>query len=102
MKLSTARLHAYLFVAALSAILIQAAVFVSIMLLHVPERDFESQPFRAAVLVAVGVAMLVVRRQGRRDAQALAARERELPQAPCAARAPMRAARALRRARRTR
>lgn len=61
MKPPTVRLHAYLFVASLSAIVIQAAVFISIMLLHVPERAFESLPFRAAVLAVTACAMLVVR-----------------------------------------
>jgi Na+/melibiose symporter-like transporter len=73
MKPSTVRLHAYLFVASISAILIQLAVIVSIVLLHVPERAFETVAFRVAVVVAVvvatGGAMLVVRRLARRAAQ---------------------------------
>jgi hypothetical protein len=66
MKQPTVRLHAYLFAASLSAILIQVAVFISIMLLHVPERAFESTLFRAAVVAAIACALLIVRRQGRR------------------------------------
>jgi hypothetical protein len=73
MKPPTVRLHAYLFVASLSAILIQLAVIISIVLLHVPQRAFETAAFRAAVVVAVllavGCAMLVVRRLARRAAQ---------------------------------
>jgi hypothetical protein len=65
MKPPTDRLHAYLFVASLSAILIQVAVIISIILLHVPERAFESTLFRAAVCVAIACAMYLVRRQGR-------------------------------------
>ena len=66
MKPPTVRLHTYLFVASLSAILIQVAVLISILLLHVPERAFDSLAFRAALLAATGFAMLLVYRQGRR------------------------------------
>ncbi|HEY4802288.1 MAG TPA: hypothetical protein VIH96_06665 [Paraburkholderia sp.] len=74
MKPPTGRLHVYLFAASLAVILIQAAVVISIVLLHVPVRAFESQPFRAAVLAAVGCAVLVVRwlvRRARRKAEFL-------------------------------
>lgn len=66
MKPPTDRLRVYVIAASLSLILIQAAVVVSIVLLHVPIKAFESQPFRAAVLAAVGCAVLVVRWQARR------------------------------------
>ncbi|SDD50768.1 hypothetical protein [Paraburkholderia lycopersici] len=94
MKPPTVRLQAYLFVASLSAMLIQVAVFVSIMLLHVPERAFESTPFRAAVLAALGCAMLVVRRQRLRVAREADSRSRSQAKlrAARAARASMRAA----------
>ena len=66
MKPPTDRLRVYAIAASLSLILIQAAVVVSILLLHVPIKAFESQPFRAALLAAVGCAVLVVRWQARR------------------------------------
>jgi len=66
MKPPTDRLHACLVAAALSVIVIQAAVVISIVLLHVPVTAFESQPFRAAVVAAVGCAVLLVRWQARR------------------------------------
>ncbi|WP_233886018.1 hypothetical protein [Paraburkholderia flagellata] len=100
MKPPTDRLHAYLFVASLSAILIQVAVFISILLLHVPERAFESSPFRVAVLAAIGCVLLVVRWQARRATREAASRNRSqaklrATRAACAskraARAPLRA-----------
>jgi hypothetical protein len=69
MKPPTVRLHAYLFAASLSAIVIQIAVLVSILLLHVPERAFETLAFRVAVVAAVGGVLLVVRELGRRAAR---------------------------------
>ncbi|MEX3960952.1 hypothetical protein AB4Y42_01855 [Paraburkholderia sp. EG286B] len=100
MKPPTDRLHAYLFVASLSAILIQVAVFISILLLHVPERAFESSPFRVAVVAAIVCALLVVRRQARRATREAESRNRSqaklrATRAACAskraARAPLRA-----------
>ncbi|WP_395062953.1 hypothetical protein [Paraburkholderia silvatlantica] len=100
MKPPTDRLHAYLFVASLSAILIQVAVFISILLLHVPERAFESSPFRAAVVAAIVCVLLVVRRQARRATREAESRNRSqaklrATRAACAskraARAPLRA-----------
>lgn len=104
MKPPTDRLHAYLFVASLSAILIQVAVFISILLLHVPERAFESSPFRVAVLAAIVCVVLAVRffvrRQARRATREAASRNRSqaklrATRAACAskraARAPLRA-----------
>ncbi|MCP3716024.1 MULTISPECIES: hypothetical protein [Paraburkholderia] len=100
MKPPTDRLHAYLFVASLSAILIQVAVFISILLLHVPERAFESSPFRVAVVAAIGCVLLVVRRQARRATREAESRNRSqaklrATRAACAskraARAPLRA-----------
>lgn len=76
MKPPTDRLHAYLFVTSLSAILIQVAVFISILLLHVPERAFESSTFRVAVLAITGCVLLVVRRQARRASREAESRNR--------------------------
>ncbi|MCP3724221.1 hypothetical protein M3I53_13945 [Paraburkholderia sp. CNPSo 3272] len=100
MKPPTDRLHAYLFVASLSAIVIQVAVFISILLLHVPERAFESSPFRLAVVAAIGFAVLAVRRQAQRASREAASHNRSqaklrATRAACtsrrAARAPLRA-----------
>lgn len=100
MKPPTDRLHAYLFVASLSAIVIQVAVVISILLLHVPERAFESSPFRVAVLAAIGCVLLVVHRQVRRVTREAESRNRSqaklrATRAACAskraARAPLRA-----------
>ncbi|CAD6531560.1 hypothetical protein LMG27952_02595 [Paraburkholderia hiiakae] len=100
MKPPTDRLHAYLFVASLSAIVIQVAVVISILLLHVPERAFESSPFRVAVLAAIGCVLLAVHRQVRRVTREAASRNRSqaklrATRAACAskraARAPLRA-----------
>ncbi len=76
MKPPPDRLQAYLFVASLSALVIQAAVFVAILLLHVPERAFESSAFRVAVLAATGCALVVVRRQARRATREAGSRNR--------------------------
>ncbi|MEM5398688.1 hypothetical protein [Paraburkholderia unamae] len=100
MKPPTDRLQAYLFVASLSAILIQVAVFISILLLHVPERAFESSPFRVAVVAAIVCVLLVVRRQARRATREVGSRncsqaKLRATRAACAskraARAPLRA-----------
>ncbi|MEM5311064.1 hypothetical protein [Paraburkholderia sp. JHI869] len=100
MKPPTDRLHAYLYVASLSAILIQVAVFISILLLHVPVRAFESTPFRVAVVAAICCVLFVVRRQARRATREAEFRNRSqaklrATRAACAskraARAPLRA-----------
>ena len=96
MKPPTVRLHAYLFVASLCAILIQIGVIISIVLLRVPERAFESVAFRAAVvaavLVSLGCTMLVARRRRHHAAQEDETRNRNQAQMR-ASRAVMHAAR---------
>lgn len=53
--------RAYLFVAALAAVAIQAVVFIAILVLHVRTDVFTSPPFRIGVVAAIAGAVHVVR-----------------------------------------
>ncbi|WP_321846580.1 hypothetical protein [Paraburkholderia bannensis] len=57
-----AQLHADLAVIAVTAMVIQAAVFVSIEWLRVPQHDFATPGFRYGVIAVVALMVLVARR----------------------------------------
>ncbi len=63
-----AQLHADLAVIALTAIVIQAAVFVAIEWLRVPQYDFITPGFRYGVIAIMALMVLVARRFERRAA----------------------------------
>ncbi|WP_322015695.1 hypothetical protein [Paraburkholderia sp. J12] len=67
------QLRTYLQLAALSAILIQAVVFIAILVLQVPQAVFTSAPFRVGAAVAVALSVYAMRglaRDAFRDALA--------------------------------
>jgi hypothetical protein len=63
-----AQLRADLVVIAMTAMVIQAAVFVAIEWLRVPQRDFATPGFRYGVIAVVAVMVLVARWFERRAA----------------------------------
>ncbi|POR47491.1 hypothetical protein B0G62_11882 [Paraburkholderia eburnea] len=63
-----AQLHADLAVIAATAIVIQAAVFISIEWLRVPQHDFATPGFRYGVIAVVALMVLVARWFERRAA----------------------------------
>jgi hypothetical protein len=59
-----AQLHADLLVIALTAMVIQAVVFIAIEVLHVPQISFATPDFRYGVIGIVAAAVFAVRRIG--------------------------------------
>ena len=57
--------RAWLFLASLSATLIQAVVFIAIVVLRVPQDVFTSPLFRIGVALAIAAAVFVMRRLAR-------------------------------------
>jgi hypothetical protein len=60
------QLHADLAVIAVTAMVIQAAVFIAIEWLRVPQHDFSTPGFRYGVIAVVALMVLVARRLERR------------------------------------
>lgn len=85
MKASTVHmLRAWLIAASLAACAIDAAAIVALSAFHLPERVFESGPFRAGVVVAIALALVATRRLGQSAFRsALASRHAIVRDTPC-------------------
>ena len=85
MKPSTVdTLRAWLLVASLCATLIDAVVLVALGCLGIPERAFESAPFRVGVVAAVALTLVAIRALARAAfAAAVASRHATVSDSPC-------------------